>query len=209
VRTFLLPLVVGACLPAAELVVRDVRAGLATRPLGFDFTLATPTIEASGSDAFAGGIGLEAGGRWSFARPGDAVGAIVGADLLIDGYTYEGGGSLAATALRAAAGGGWAVADRWTATLEAGWLYGPSTLTLPETASAPALEATGTMSGWDVRLGLDAMLTRRIGLGLSLSWLSLSHDLSGDDVTMTLDQAGYAVGVELRWRFTDAPPRLE
>jgi hypothetical protein len=193
---------------AAELVVRDIRASAGIRPTAFDFTLATPTLQASGTDSFDAGIGLELGGRWSFSRPGDAVGLVVGIDGMLDGYSYGGGDGLATTWLRVSAGPGWAITDRWTLTGEVGAMYGVSAIALPPTTSSSDFSATGTATGYDVRLVTSWLLTRQFAVGAYVGYMMASHDLSGD-AAMTVDQSGMVGGLELIWRFTDAPPRLE
>jgi hypothetical protein len=193
---------------AAELVVRDIRASAGIRPTAFDFTLATPTLQASGTDGFDAGIGLELGGRWSFSRPGDAVGLVVGLDGMLDGYSYGGGDGLATSWLRVSAGPGWAITDRWTLTGEVGAMYGVSAIALPPTTSSTDFSATGTATGYDVRLAASWLLTRQFAIGAYAGYMMASHDLSGD-AAMTVDQSGLTGGLELIWRFTDAPPRLE
>lgn len=197
-----------AAAPAAELVVRDIRASAGVRPTAFDFTLATPTLQASGTDGFDAGIGLELGGRWSFSRPGDALGLVVGIDGMLDGYSYGGGDGLATSWLRVSAGPGWAITDRWTLTGEVGAMYGVSAIALPATTTSSDFSATGTATGYDVRLSTSWQLTRQFALGVYAGYMMASHDLSGD-AAMTVDQSGVIGGLELIWRFTDAPPRLE
>jgi hypothetical protein len=206
-RAMALAAIVAGC-GAAELVVRDLRLAVGGRPSEFDFTYAGSGANASGSDSFEGGLGLELGGRWSWARPGDALGVVAGADLIVDAQSYGGSDGLATTWGRASGGAGWALDDRTTLTAEVGLQYGVSALSLPGTASAPAFEATGTAMGYDLRVGATWLATRSFGFGVHAGWLIASHDLSGD-AEVTIDQAGLFVGLELVWRFTDAPPRLE
>jgi hypothetical protein len=203
----LLILVAGG-LPAAELVVRDLRLGLASVPLSFDYDYGGSSASDAGSDSFDAGLGLEFGGRWSFARAGDALGVVVGADLLLDAASYSGTDGLATSWVRISAGPGWAITDRVTGFAEVGLQYGLSALTLPATASSPSFSATGTALGYDARVGATWLPTRRFGVGGYAGWLIASHDLSGD-ADLTVDQSGWFVGLELVWRFTDAPSRLE
>lgn len=200
---------VAMALPASELVVRDLRVAAGSRPLAFSVTATTPTAESSGDDAFDAGLGLEVGGRWSFARPGDSLGLIAGGDVQTDGYTYASGGTLGVTALRGALGLGWAVNDSLTLTAECAYIMGTSALDLPATGSAPAFSATGTVTGYDVRAGGTWLLSRRFGVGMYAGWLSESHALSDSAVDLTLDQSNWYIGLEAVWRFSDAPPRLE
>lgn len=194
---------------AAELVVRDLRLGLAMRPVGFDYTFTAPTVDDSGSDAFDAGMGFEVGGRWSFARPGDALGLIVGVDGLLDGLSYGGGDGLATTWGRLCIGPAWAVADRWTIAAEVGYQYGISAISLPETAGAEAFEASGTASGYDLRLTATWLMSSTFGVGVNAGWLMATYELSDDAVDLSVEQANWFAGVEVVWRFTDAPPRLE
>jgi len=198
-----------AVLPAAELVVRDVRVAAGSRPVGFSYSLDSATQQSSGDDAFNAALGLEVGGRWSFARSGDSLGLVVGADFENDGYTYDGGGSLGVTALRGTTGLGWAATDRCTVTGELGASWGLSRLNLPEQLTAPAYTATGTVFGYDLRVGATWLMTRRFGIGGHAGWMVASHTLSGDSVDTTLDQSGWFIGLEAIWRFTDAPTPLE
>lgn len=195
-------------LPAAELVVRDIRLGAATRPFDFDFSYTGIATSADGSDAFEGGLGLEAGGRWSFARAGDAIGLVVGTDIMLDALSYGGGDGLATSWLRLCAGPAIAIGDDWTLAACAGAQYGVSALSLPATAAAPDFSANGTATGYDLRIEATWMATRRFGLGAVAGWLIASHDLSGD-ADITVEQSGWFAGLAAVWRFADAPPRLE
>ncbi len=208
IRSTGLLLLVCAAVPAAELVVRDFRLGVGTRPLEFDYAYTGVLTSSNGTDGFDAALGLEAGGRWSFARAGDALGLVVGADLALDGWSYDGADGLASTWLRLSAGPGFALNDRVTLAAELGVQYGLSALTLPATASAPDFAASGTAMGYDLRVGGNWLVTRRFGIGLFAGWLIASHDLSGD-ADLTIDQSGWFAGLEAVWRFTDAPPRLE
>lgn len=208
IRSTGLLLLVCAALPAAELVVRDLRLGIGTRPIAFDYAYTGVLTSSDGSDGFEAALGLEGGGRWSFARPGDALGLVVGADLALDAWSYGGAEGLATTWLRLSAGPGYALNDRLTLTAELGLQYGLSALALPATDSAPDFAATGTAMGYDLRVGGNWLATRRFGLGLFAGWLIASHDLSGD-ADLTIEQSGWFAGLEAVWRFTDAPPRLE
>lgn len=208
IRSAGLLLLVCASVPAAELVVRDFRLGVGTRPLEFDYAYTGVLTSSNGTDGFDAALGLEAGGRWSFARAGDALGLVVGADLALDAWSYDGADGLASTWLRLSAGPGFALNDRVTLAAEIGVQYGLSALTLPATASAPDFAASGTAMGYDLRVGGNWLVTRRFGVGLFAGWLIASHDLSGD-ADLTIDQSGWFAGLEAVWRFTDAPPRLE
>lgn len=205
---YVLPLLVTAGLPAAELVIRDVRLGMGTRPLDFTYDYSGNSANGSGDDSFDADLGIEGGGRWSFARSGDAFGLVVGGDLILDAWSYDGTDGMASTWLRLSAGPGWAITDRWTGIAEIGVQFGVTTLSLPATSQSPSFEADGTAIGYDLRIGANWMLTRRIGLGGHVGWLESTHDLSGD-ADLTIEQSDWFIGLELLWRFNDAPTRLE
>ncbi len=194
---------------AAELAVRDIHLGVASRPGDFDYELTSSTGTVSGADAFDAGASLELGIRWSFSRTGDSIGLIAAADLAIDRLDYDGGDGLSTMWARAGGGLGWAVVDRVTLTAEVLAGFGLSALTLPASAQAPAFEADGTATAYEGRLGATWQATRKVGLSLHAGWLVASHDLSGDGTEATIDQSGWYAAVGLAWRIDDAPPALE
>jgi hypothetical protein len=194
---------------AAELAVRDLRLGLVTRPGEFDYTVTSPLSEVSGTDAFDAGLSAEAGLRWSFSRTGDSLGLIGGADLAIDTLEYGSGDGLATGWGRLAGGVGWALTDRLTVTGEAMAGVGWSLLSLPATAMAPAVDASGLAIAYELRAGAVCQATRGVGLGAFAGWLVSEHEVEDDDLTITLEQSGWYVGVQAVWRLDDAPPPLE
>jgi hypothetical protein len=194
---------------AAELVVRDIRLGVATRPTEFDFTITSPLAEVDGSDAFDGGLVLEGGIRWSFAHAGDRLGLVAGADLAFEGQSYDGGEGLNTMMAKAAAGLGWAATDQLTLLGEGLVGYGVSTLKLPGTAAAGDYEADGTTLAYEARITGTWQFTRGFNAGLMAGWLIASHDLSGDDSDLTIDQSGWYAGLVMSWRIDDVPTSLE
>jgi len=211
IRNLLLCCFLIPCASTAELVVRDVRLGLATRPGAFDFNLDTPLAKTSGSDAFDGGLSLDGGLRWSFARTGDSVGLVLGADLALDQQSYGGSSSDGLTAMwgKGSAGVGWAATDRITVFGEGLVGLGRSSLQLPATTAAPSYEASGNAVAYEARVTGTWQFTRGFNAGLMLGWLVASHDLSGDDGTLTLDQSGWYTGLVFAWRINDTPSGLE
>ena len=207
-RIFILVLVVGL-MPAAELAVRDIHLGLATRPGDFDFDLSSSSANTSGSDAFDAGLSLEGGLRWSFARTGDSLGLVLGADLATDQMSYDGELGLSTLWARASAGLGWAATDRITVIGEILGGYGLSNLDLPATSVAPSLSASGSAISYETRVTGTWQFTRTFNAGLALGWLITSHDLSGDDVDITIDQGGWYLALLASWRISDTPPGLE
>ncbi len=209
IRPILLSCILLPCAAAAELVVRDIRLGVATRPTEFDFTITSPLAEVDGTDAFDGGLVLEGGIRWSFAHAGDRLGLVVGADLAMEGQSYDGGDGLSTMMAKASAGLGWAATDRLTVLGEGLVGYGLSTLKLPATAAAGDYEADGTTVAYEARVTGTWQFTRGFNAGLMAGWLIASHDLSGDDSDLTIDQSGWYAGLVMSWRIDDVPTPLE
>ena len=209
IRPILLSCVLLPCAMAAELVVRDIRLGLVTHPTEFDFTITSPLAEVDGSDAFDGGLVLEGGIRWSFAHAGDRLGLVAGADLAMAGQSYDGGDGLSTMMGKVSAGLGWAATDQLTVIGEGLVGYGLSTLKLPGTAAAGDYEADGTTVAYEARVTGTWQFTRGFNAGLMAGWLVESHDLSGDDSDLTIDQSGWYAGVVMSWRIDDVPTSLE
>jgi len=209
IRYLLLCSVLIPCAASAELAMRDIRLGIVTRPAAFDFTLETPLTSRSGSDAFDGGLSLDGGVRWSFARTGDSLGLVLGADLAFDGQTYDNADGLTSAWGKASAGLGWAITDRLTLLGEGLAGFGLSTLKLPATPAAPAFTADGTAVAYEARVSGLWQFTRDFNAGLMVGWLVASHDLSGDDSTLKLDQSGWYAGLVFAWRLSDTPAPLE
>lgn len=197
-----------AC-PAAELVVRDVRAAVLVRPGDFDFTLDSDLVDLSGSDAFDSGTGLELGMRYSFARPGSSWGLVVGGDAAADWYTYADDQGMVSYGLRGCAGVGWAVSDRWTLVLEGGLGYGFADLDLPATGAAPAFSADGDGLMYDARLSAVFFAARRWTVHGHVGWMISDYALAGDGVDLDLEQSGLYAGVGLTWLFSTKPRGLE
>jgi hypothetical protein len=208
-RILLLSCCLVAAASTAELAVRDIHLGLVNRPGDFDFDLKTSTVDISGSDAFDGGLSLEGGARWSFSRTGDSIGLIAGADIAVDRQSYDGGDGLTTLWGRAALGVGWAITDRLTLIGEGLAGFGLSSLKLPASQVAEEFTATGTAIDYEARVSATWQFTRDFGAGVIGGWMVASHDLSGDDTDITLDQNGWYVGLSAVWRMDDAPPGLE
>lgn len=210
IRLLLLCCVLFTSATAAELVVRDIRLGIATRPSNFDFTMSSPTVEVSGTDAFDAGLSLESGIRWSFAPVGDSIGLVVGADLAMDGQRYGGGSDgLSTVWAKGSAGLGWAATDRLTLIAEGLAGYGLSALRLPATSSMPEYSADGTAIAYEARLTGTWQVTRGFNAGVMAGWLVASHKLTNDDTDLTLDQSGWYAGLVFSWRINDMPQSLE
>lgn len=200
----------GALLPAAELVLRDLEASLIMRPTDFEFTLSTPSYQTSGNDGWTSGTAGELGYRHSFSRTGDSLGVVAGLSGTTEAYLYDAGGHLVGLTLRPSLGLGWAVLDRWTLVGEAGYSYGFGQMELPDSNSAPAFAATGTMTGLDMRAMSWWSVSRRFQLGALIGWQRGTWKLSGDRSTdLTIEQSGMYIGLGMAWRFSTDPVALE
>lgn len=209
-RSSALCLVMGTTLcPAAELVLREVSLGVTAWPGAFDWTLSSPNIDASGSDGFDAGGAIDLGGRWSFARPGAALGLIASADLLVLGMSYGDGDGLAMIGGRVGGGGGWALADRWTVSSEVGVGFGSTKINFPSTIASTGSSASGTSTFFDVHARLTWNVARSWSLAGTLGYVSASHSLSGDGSDIDIDQAGLTAGILISWRISDLPAGLE
>jgi hypothetical protein len=197
------------CVGAAEFVVRDAQVELVALPTSFRYDLSGSSSSTSGNDGFTSGTGLRIGTRWSLSVPGSSVGALAGADVVADGFTYSGGGGMAAYGLRGALGGGWAISDRWQVLGEIAATYGRANLDLPSTASAPANSSAGSYLGYDARLSAGWQVARGLQVELSAGWLQANYALDGAGVAIDLQRSGLFIGLGLSWRIDDAPPTLE
>ncbi len=200
-----------ATLPGAELVVRDLDINAVALPTSFSYTLTGSGSSGSGNDAFASGTGLGVGGRWSLARPGDALGLVLGLDAMLEDWTYgSSADALFAADLRASAGLGWAITPRWTAIAELGAGYGFSHLNLPASAIAPAFSASGNHLAYDLRADLRWQFAHGLVLVVEGGWLHSAHSFSNGGISdLKLTQSGLYAGIGFSWRFSDAPERLE
>lgn len=194
---------------AAELVVKDLGFSIAALPSAFDYRIESPTLSRSGSDAFDSGTELALGGRYSFARPGDSIGLVLGADILTDTWTYGSDGVLGSASVRVSAGLGWAITDDWSLVVEPGARYGMTTLDLPGTSSRGDVSGSGSCSGYDAKLLVLWQLRPGLLVSAQAGWLDLSHEVSDGDIDLTLDQGGLMLGIGLAWRWSTAPPRIE
>lgn len=197
---------------AAELVVRDLHATFSLRPRNYDFTLDAGTSQLAGSDSFDSATGLDTGVRWSWTRPGDAIGLVVGVDLALQGLT-DSEGSLGSFGLRPVAGVGWAANDRWEFSALVGYTVALAQLDLDASNAAPALDADGDYRALDLTLNVGWRLTSEWLLTGHLGYLMGSYDLDGEagsqPTAVAIDLDGFMLGFGVMWRWSTAPVRLE
>ncbi len=196
-------------LPAAELVMRDLRVELASEPTAFSYQLNDETGSRSGADSFDSAYGLGLGARWSFAGPGRSHGLLADVALLGTKRTYSGGG-LTSYGLRVGGGYGWAVADQLALTgmVEVGG--GLASLALDGAGAFPAYNADGSWFGYGLRAGAVWYVTDRLFVDLSAAWRTEQQQLGADggqDLSLNVSGIGYCLGVG--WRLSTMPGRLE
>lgn len=192
---------------AAELVQRDVRLAWTLHDPDFSYDLSSPQHSGSGEDGFDASAEAALGVRYSVARPGDSVGLVVGGDLLLL-QTTGADASLEGWGGRVCAGVAWTPRDAWIFSAEGGAAYGRSTMSFDATSAAPSFDVDGSWFAVDARLVGGYRVTRRLMVDLALGWRIARHDLSGNEIDLTLDQGGPFVGLGISWRWSTDPPRL-
>jgi hypothetical protein len=197
------------CMPAAELVMRDVGVGLVMPPTDFTYDLTSSAGDRTGSDAFDSAYGLEIHGRYSLARPGDALGVVLGAAVASERATYAGGGSWSEFSACGLLGSGWAVTDRLILLGEAKLGLGVGKLTLAGNESMEAVTAAGPLVIGGVQASGHYSLSDSVVVGLGLGWQQTLASLSGDGVDATLKISGVTAFLSLDWRLSDRPFLLE
>lgn len=195
----------------AELVLRDLHVGVEALPTAFDYQLSDAGGESSGSDEFSTGYGLMIGGTYSFVGPGRSHGPVACAALTLAQYAYEEGGGLDAYGVRGGGGYGFAFSDRWQFALLAHVGAGSATLDVPANSALPAFSADGIYVAYGANLLVDYAITDHWIAGLRLGYLASSSALaaSGEDIDVTIDAAGPHFGLEVTYRFSVTPWRLE
>jgi hypothetical protein len=203
------------CLPAmltcligqssgAELVVRDAQIITTLEPAGYDFSLSSASGSSSGRDGFATAGGFEIGGRYSFARPGDAFGLVSGIDVKL--RNAEGSNShLRSLLAHGSAGLGWAITDRWLITLEGGAGYGYSDFYTTSTTTHPSFTNRGTIFMIDGRLTAGYLMNDNWRVLGVLGYGQATNDFHQDRVDLTLTQTGPSIGLGISYVFSRAP----
>lgn len=196
-------------LPAAELVVRDGHFAVEMLPTDFDYELESTLNSGSGSDAFEQHIGIATGVRYSFSGPGDVSGFILGGEVAAAQADYRSIGNLTCFGLRLQGGYAWALTDSWMVHGCAEATYGLSTFDVTANTAFPAVSLDGTLFGYGARVGLQYSFNDLLHIGLDVGWLDVEHDLSGDDVDLTLTNSGLVIGLGISYRLSNSPRPLE
>lgn len=205
----LLPLLLAcATAPAAEVARRDLLVAVNTGDGGYAYDLSTAIGDFSGDDAFDRLDVLRLGGRWAWAKAGSALAPLAGIDVEVTDAPQAGGG-LRAYGLGLAAGGTWAISDRWAFDGEgfAGWHR--ANLDLASTGGT-VLSGSGDLQ----RLGLRTRLlwhpAPRWSVGLEAGYSLWSADLAADaGRSLRLTGDGACIGLVLCWRPSARPGGVE
>jgi len=204
------PAVILACLsglPGAELVMRDIGAGLELQPTALDYTVSSGVGDASGSDALSSAVGLELHGRYSLAGTGATHGAVLGLGLAAGRADYPGGGEWSTYTVRGLAGWGWAPTDRVTLLAEA--LLGLGVARLSLSSDAYDLSTTGAIIEPGVQVGIHVGISDSVIAFGTLGYRRGIARLTGDDTDISLTISGLAVAFGVDWRLSNRPFLLE
>ncbi len=190
--------------PGAELVVRDAQVIGLVEPGRYDYSLTSGSNSSNGEDGFTTAGALEIGGRYSFARPGDAFGLVSGIDLGLRN-AESGSSELRSLMVHGSVGLGWAITDRWLATLEGGVGIGYSDFSTNGTANYPAFSDRGDFFMIDGRLTAGYLLSDHWRVLGVLGYGQTTNDFHKDRTDITLTQAGLSIGVGISYVFSRIP----
>jgi hypothetical protein len=203
----------GLCATAhtSELVRRDLTIAIDGLPTPFDYDIESDgSGSRSGSDSFDKALGLRIYPQWGSSNPGASVGWIAGVGLHFADYNYASYLSYQMVGLDVLAGGSWAFADGWQASLAPTLGYGFGRVSISSSSAFNGLEASGTHLIYGVRGGATYAWTRKWLIGLEVGYLGISSSLKIDDGrTMSIEQDGPTVALSLTWRWNADPARLE
>lgn len=203
-----LALVCIAVLPAEELLVRDLRLGVALMPADFSYETADPLATSAGDDAFdqAYGAGLRV--SWSWSGAGRAWAPILACELCSEQAAYGASGSYSQIGLRGLGGLGWQLGDDWV--LSALGLVGAGrpSFEVP-VASGGSLALSGASASTGLLVGLEWRFARRWSLSAEAGWIEEAAALSGDGTDLDLTRSGPTAGLGLVWAWSRQPVRLE
>jgi hypothetical protein len=200
---------IGVGAHASELVVRNLQVDLEFLPTDFDYEIKDGTGTRTGSDALDTGFGIALGGRYSFARTGDAHGFLVGAQVLVAQSSFNSQGELTDYGLRVEGGYGFALNDQWTTNLLLRVGYGWATFALEDNAVFPAVSLSGGGLTYGAALGIDYAINDRWQINTAVGYLMTNYDLSGGGVDMTIERSGLSASIGFLYRFSNLPRPLE
>ncbi len=207
-RSILLLALALSCLPAEELLVRDLRLGVAMTPTSFDYTASDTLANTSGSDALKQAYAGSLRASWSWSGAGRAWAPILAGEVLAERATYGSGGSYGQYVLRGLGGFGWKPGDDWTLSALALIGIGRPTFIVP-IATGGTVTTSGASASTGAVIDLDYALGRSWSVGLEVGWITEAATLAGDDIDLDLTRSGFSGGLSLTWSWSRSPVRLE
>lgn len=209
-RPAILSLFLLSSIPAAELVVRDLRAGLDLLPVDFGYSLADSTGTRTGNDVFDQHYGLSVGARYSLARIGESHGAVVGVDLGMAQATYApADGAISSYLVAGELGYAWALTDTWTLAGAGRLGLGLTRAQFDGSGSFASYAPQGPMAEYGARVGVLWSVTDQVVVDGHVGWRASVARLTADGRDLDLDTGGLLVSLGFAWRFTSSPWRLE
>ena len=202
-------LTVSGCLPAAELVIRDVGLAVGVAPSSFTYDLSNDAGSRSGNDSLGTNIQLEGHGRYSLAGTGESWGVVVGGGLAMERAAYASGGGWLASEVRGLAGLGWAINDRLTLLGEAELGLGYGTLQIDGGSAFPGTRFSGRLLSPGARVVALMTLSEKWYTSLSLGWRQTRGSFTGDSTDLSLTMSGFTAAVGFEWRLSASPALLE
>lgn len=200
----MLSLLAGASLAAAEPIVRDLTVDIELLPAEFEFQFRSAELDLAADDAFDSALGAAVGVRYGFNRAGSRHGLILGGQLTAGQYGYDATDSTYATyGLRATAGYGFALSDRWTLLVEPMVEYGLASWDL-----AP-LDLEGDYWRYGGELRVAWAMSEAWIVNLHGGWMHGESNLDDGDRSLEVEHQGPLLGLGIAWRWSAAPRRLE
>jgi hypothetical protein len=197
-----------ASLPAAEVVLSDLRFGLESLPTSFTYHVHDGGSEDSGSSTFQFGFGLAGRGVYAFGAPGSSGAFFVGGALDLQAYTYDGSGRYDVAMLRALGGYAYAFDDRWTAEICPFVGAGLGSFRIPGNDLFQPITTSGHVFDYGIDVGVSYALSRHWLIQARAGWLVSTATLSGEGLDVTLDQSGPTGFLGVAYRFGGTPPPI-
>ena len=204
-------LMVGAALAplgAEELLVRDLRLGVAMTPTAFSYTTSDALGSTSGDDELTDAYAASLRVSWSWSGAGRSWAPILGTELVAEQASYGTSGDYSQYALRGLAGFGWLPSEDWRLSALAMVGVGRPSFTVP-VATGGTVSTAGASASTGLLIDVDYALNRRWSVGIETGWIEEAATLSGDGVDLDLTRSGLTVGLALTWGWSRQPVRLE
>jgi hypothetical protein len=198
-RTCLIALSSSCLLSAAELKVADLRVGFGILPEDFDFTVSNDTASISDSDTFDDSYRLAVSGRFSPVQLESPFGFIYGGELYYGFNSYV-DGDYNVLGVTGTLGAGYAINDDFH--VEGTAFLGPGLSTLDlDLGGGERFEASGVQLEYGLRAGGYLAVHRNVVLGANAEYRWTTVELSDNDLDIDWDTDGFALTLEVAYRF--------